>query len=186
MNSTIGLRTRTPIFVSLAIFSGFALLLGILVALVVIYSGVFNVAATVEDSAPLRWVLITAREASIQRRAQAIQSPALGAPELVENGFRIFRQDCAMCHTPPGRQVTSMSKGLNPAAPPLAELVDMNDAELFWVTKHGIRFTGMPAWGSTYGDKDIWSVVSFLRTTSNKQAANYDALDRRLSSGPSR
>lgn len=182
MNSIFAPGTGKPIIVALVIFSGLALLLGVLVAFAVIYSGIFNVAATVEDAAPLRWVLIATREASIKRHARAIQAPALGGAEEVESGFRIFRQECARCHTPPGRQTTLMSKGLNPQAPPLAELVeDMTDAELFWVTKNGIRFTGMPAWGSSENDQDIWNVVSFMRKSPNMKAADYDALDRRVS-----
>lgn len=174
-----------PIVVALVIFSGAALLVGVLAALAFIYSGIFNVAATVSDAAPLRWVLIATREASIERRAEEIQVPTLGSTEQVENGFRIFRQECAMCHTPPGRETTMMSKGLNPEALPAAELVaDMDDAELFWVTKYGIRFTGMPAWGSSHNEQDIWSVVAFLRTAPNMAAADYDALDRRLPPEP--
>jgi mono/diheme cytochrome c family protein len=159
--------------------------LGALTALAVIYSGIFNVAATVTDAPALRWLLITTREASIKRHARDIQAPALGGAEQVENGFRIFREACSMCHTPPGRAVTMMSKGLNPAAPPLAALVeDMTDVELFWVTKNGIRFTGMPAWAPSYTDQEIWDVVAFMRTSPNMKAADYDALDRRVSPAP--
>jgi len=157
--------------------------LGVLIAAGVIYSGIFNVAATVEDAPPLRWLLVTTREASVQRRARDIQAPAPGGAERVENGFRIFREVCAMCHTPPGRPATAMTKGLNPEAPALAELVeDMTDAELFWVTKNGIRFTGMPAWGSSHNDQEIWDVVAFMRTSPDMKAADYDALDRRVPS----
>lgn len=75
-----------------------------------------------------------------------------------------------------------MSKGLNPEAPPLAELVsDMTAAELFWVTKNGIRFTGMPAWGSSLTDQEIWDIVAFMKASSNMQAVDYDALDQRVS-----
>jgi mono/diheme cytochrome c family protein len=157
---------------------------GVLGAFAVIYSGIFNVAATVEDAVPLRWVLITAREASIKSHARAIQAPALDGAEQMESGFRLFRQECAMCHTPPGRPATIMAKGLNPQAPPLADLVDMTDAELFWVTKNGIRFTGMPAWVSSENDQNIWDVVAFLRTTANMKASDYDALDGRISPEP--
>ena len=158
---------------------------GVLVAFGVIYSGIFNVAATIEDAPPLRWVLIATREASIQRQARAIDAPPMGGPEQLDNGFRFFRQDCAMCHTPPGREPTMMAKGLNPLAPPLAELVeDMTDAELYWVTKNGIRFTGMPAWVSSHDDQDLWDVVAFMRRSPNMQAADYDSLDRRIPPGP--
>lgn len=157
---------------------------GALAAVGFIYSGLFNVAATVEDSAPLEWVLVTTREASIQRRAQAIQAPPSAGAERLENGFRFFRQECAMCHTPPGREPRMMAKGLNPQAPPLAELVEnMTDAELYWVTKNGIRFTGMPAWVSSHDDQYLWDVVAFMRT-SNMRAEEYDALDRRIPPEP--
>lgn len=163
---------------------GIGVVLAVLAALGVIYSGVFNVAATVEDAPPLRWALVTTREASIKRHARDIQAPAPGGTEQVENGFRVFREECAMCHTPPGRSPTMMAEGLNPQAPPLAELVDMNDAELFWVTKNGIRFTGMPAWRPSRTDREIWDVVAFMRTSPNMKAADYDALERRVATGP--
>ncbi|MBN9308786.1 MAG: cytochrome c [Devosia sp.] len=156
--------------------------LGGLGALAFVYSGFFNVAATTVDSAPLQWLLVTAREASIQLHARDIEAPTLGGAEQVERGFRFFRQECAMCHNPPGREPTAMSAGLNPKAPDLPELVeDMTDAELFWVTRNGIRFTGMPAWAtSSYGDEMIWDVVTYMRASVDMQAADYDALDQRL------
>jgi mono/diheme cytochrome c family protein len=163
---------------------GVGALLAVLAAFAVIYSGVFNVAATVEDAPLLRWALVATREASIRRHARDIQAPAPGGAEQVENGFRLFREACAMCHTPPGRPATPMTQGLNPAAPELADLVeDMSDAELFWVTKNGIRFTGMPAWGSSHNDPEIWDVVAFMRTSPDMKAADYEALDRRIPPG---
>ena len=174
---------RAEILPPLLAWLGILAVLGALTALAVMYSGIFNVAATVEDAAPLRWLLITTREASVQRHARAVQTPPppLGAPEQSQNGFRIFRKACAMCHTPPGRRATMMSKGLNPQAPPLAELVeDMTANELFWVTKNGIRFTGMPAWEASLDDQEIWDLVAFMRTSPKMQAADYDALDRRV------
>ena len=123
---------------------GISALLGVLAALAVIYSGIFNVAATVEDAPPLRWVFITTREASIKRHARDIQAPAPGGAEQVDRGFRLYRDMCVMCHTPIGRTPTPMAIGLNPLAPGFAEN-DMSAAELFWAAKNGIRFTGMPA-----------------------------------------
>jgi len=164
---------------------GIGIVLGVLVASAVIYSGLFNVAATVEDAPPLRWVLVATREASIRRHARDIQAPPPGMAGQVENGFRVFREACAMGHTPPGRPATPMTQGLNPEAPALAELVeDMSDAELFWATKNGIRFTGMPAWGSSHNDQEIWDLVAFMRTSLDMKAADYAALDRRVPSGP--
>lgn len=174
-------RGWRPIIAALVIYTVIGAVLGVFAAFVFIYSGLFNVAATVKDSPPLRWVLVSTREASVRRHAKAVAAPQLGKTQQVENGFRLFRDQCAMCHLPPGGQPTMMSKGLNPEAPPLTELAsDMNDAELFWVTKNGIRFTGMPAWTPSHGDQDIWNVVAFMRA-STTGAADYEKMDQRLS-----
>jgi mono/diheme cytochrome c family protein len=162
---------------------GISALLGVLAALAVIYSGVFNVAATVEDSPSLRWVFITTREASIKRHARDIQAPPVADTEHLANGFRLYRDACVMCHTPVGRTPTPMAKGLNPQAPTFEEN-DMTVAQLFWVAKNGIRFTGMPAWGSSRSDQDLWDAVGFVMTLPKMSAADYDALDRRIPSRP--
>lgn len=170
--------TRYAVTVLATVAAGVVIALAVMFA--VISTGVFNVAATVTDAPPLRWLLVATREASIRRHAQDIRVPVLGTEEQEENGFRLFRQECAMCHTPPGRPGTMMARGLNPAPPPLADLVDMTDAELFWVTKNGIRFTGMPAWVSSVPEQMIWDVVAFLRASQGMKAADYDALERSM------
>lgn len=74
----------------------------------------------------------------------SMQHPADAAH--LANGFKIYREDCVMCHAPAARQPTPMALGFNPQAPSFEEN-DMTVAQLFWVAKDGIRFTGMPAWG---------------------------------------
>ncbi|CAN5162496.1 hypothetical protein BH11PSE14_BH11PSE14_02350 [soil metagenome] len=162
---------------------GISLLLGVLAALAVIYSGKFNVAATVEDASALRWVFITTREASIKRHARDIQAPALSGVAQVERGFHLYREMCVMCHTPVGRTPSPMALGLNPQAPSFAEN-DMTAAELFWATKHGIRFTGMSAWGPSRSDQELWDMIAFIQVLPKMSAADYDALDRRIPTGP--
>lgn len=160
---------------------GILVVLGLLAALIFIYSGVFNVAATVEDAPPLRWLLVTTREASVQRHARGIEAPDLGGVERVERGFRIYRDLCAMCHAAPGREAFPMAKGLNPEAPTLVEEAEeMSAAELYWVTRNGIRFTGMPAWTGALRDREIWDVVAFMKRLPEMKPADYDALERRF------
>lgn len=157
---------------------GISAVLGVLAALAVIYSGIFNVAATVEDAPALRWVFIATREASIKRHAQDIQAPPVADADHLANGFKIYRENCVMCHTPTGRQPSPLALGLNPQAPSFKEN-DMTVAQLFWVAKNGIRFTGMPAWGPSLSDQDLWDAVGFAMTLPKLNAAEYDALDRR-------
>jgi|AntRauTorcE11898_2_1112593.scaffolds.fasta_scaffold00887_10 mono/diheme cytochrome c family protein len=149
----------------------------------VIYSGIFNVAATVEDAASLRWLLITTREASIKRHAQDIQASALAGAAQLERGFSLYRDTCVMCHTPVGRTPTSMAIGLNPQAPGFIE-IDMGAAELFWAVKNGIRFTDMPAGGPSRSDQELWDMIAFIQVLPKMSAADYDSLDRRIPPGP--
>jgi mono/diheme cytochrome c family protein len=152
--------------------------LGALGAAGVIFSGRFNVAATVTDAPLLRWMFVTVREGSIKFHARDIQAPAVADAAHLSNGFKIYREDCVMCHTPVGRKPSAMALGLNPQAPTFEEN-DMTVAQLFWVAKNGIRFTGMPAWAPSRSDQDLWDTVGFVMTLPKMSAADYDALDHR-------
>jgi hypothetical protein len=99
---------------------------GALITLILMYSGIFNVAATVVDSSPLNWALVTVREASIRLHSRDVQPAKPVAAADRDNGFRIYRQECAMCHTPIGRTPRPMAVGFNPQAPhfgPGADLI---------------------------------------------------------------
>lgn len=36
-------------------------------------------------------------------------------------------------------------------------------ARQFWIVKHGLKLTGMPAWGTTHDDNSLWALVAFVR-----------------------
>lgn len=150
-----------------------------------IYSGVFNVSTEWEDPALLKWVLVETREASVAAHAEGIQPPPLGGETQIANGFRSYREMCAVCHTPPGADDSPITQGLNPSPPDLTKQPDhaMSDAELFWVIKNGIRMTGMPAWGPTHGDAEIWDIVAFLKELPSIDAAKYQRLNEQTEKG---
>jgi mono/diheme cytochrome c family protein len=167
-----------PVLATIAVLA----ILGILTGLTVIYSGIFNVGATVSDARLLRWVLITTREASEIHQARSIRAPALGG---ADSGFRIYRDVCVKCHAAPGRTVPVIARGLNPPALDLRqEASEMSPAQLFWVTKNGIRFTGMPAWTATLTDAQIWDTVAFMKRLPQLKPDDYDALERRFPAAP--
>ena len=164
---------------------GSIITVAIFIGLTVMYTGAFNVATTWKDPALLRWILVTTRESSIERRAQAVQAPALDSESRVYNGFRSYREMCANCHTPPGSKQSPVAKGLNPTPPNLSkdEGHNMSTAELFWVIKNGIRMTGMPAWGPSHSDEELWDIVAFVEALPKISAADYRELDRRMLPG---
>lgn len=141
------------------------------------YSGWYDVAASSPHTGPMRWLLSTTARASIEQRAQAIDVPELESEALRLAGINDFEAMCADCHGAPGREPKPVGQGLNPPAPDLASVAARRSAsELFWVTKHGIRMTGMPAWGVTHADEDLWAVVALLTILPELDAAGYESM----------
>jgi hypothetical protein len=100
--------------------------------------------------------------------------PDLDDEALVLAGINDFDSMCIDCHGAPGKSPAAVGQGLNPSAPDLAESAgEMTPAELFWVTKHGIRMTGMPAWGATHDDGSIWPVIAFMTKLPGLDEAGY-------------
>ena len=158
---------------------GIVILLMAGLALAFIYSGVYNLAATEPHSGLERWVLHTTMRHSIRRHAEGIVAPALTEPSQIEAGFRHFRTMCVMCHGAPSAKRSELGQGLTPQAPHLAEKVhEWTPGELFWIVKHGIKMTGMPAWGPTHSDDDLWAVVAFLRQLPGLSPEDYQALEQ--------
>jgi cytochrome c553 len=63
-----------------------------------------------------------------------------------------------------------------PPPPSLATpLYPWTDQELFWIVRHGIKYTGMPAWPAVERTDEIWAMVAFIRQLANMDAASYRA-----------
>lgn len=141
------------------------------------YSGLYDVSASSPHGRLLTWLLSSTSDASIKRHAADIEVPALDDDALLLAGINDFDSMCAGCHGAPGREPEAVGKGLNPRAPDLAEeAAEMTPAELFWVTKQGIRMTGMPAWGATHDDDSIWPVVAFVTKLPGLDASAYQQM----------
>ena len=141
-----------------------ALLVTIAAVAIAIYAGVYNIAADVPHTQPVYWLLETARERSIEVRAKGVTVPSdLSDPKRIESGAGQYAEMCAGCHLAPGMKRTEISRGLYPRAPELRRKRHSTPAEDFWVVKHGLKMTGMPAWGVTHDDEILWDVVAFLR-----------------------
>ena len=141
------------------------------------YTGLYDVAASSPHSGFLNWLLSTTSHASVERRARDIEVPNLERSALILAGINDFKGMCAGCHGAPGQDPEAMGQGLNPPAPDLAEAAaEMTAAELFWITKNGIKMTGMPAWGASHDDNALWPVVAFLTQLPNLDAAGYQLM----------
>ncbi|HEX4954270.1 MAG TPA: cytochrome c [Thermoanaerobaculia bacterium] len=155
-----------------------ALVLVILGLLLFVYSGSYDVAASSSPGKAEEWLLESIRESGISSRAKGIKAPALGSPEQVQQGFELYRAHCVTCHGAPGAPPEELAMGLHPVPPGLSfpKVQKRPDAELFWIAKHGLKFTGMPGFGMMRSDEELWAVVAFVRKLPNLSPDDYQRM----------
>ncbi len=147
------------------------------IGLAVMYTGAYNVAATEPHSAVGAWILHTTMENSVRSHAKGIEVPASFTEEQVREGSGHFSETCAMCHGAPGEKPGEVGRGLRPEPPELSEAAEeLDPAQLFWIIKHGIKMSGMPAFGVVEKDDELWSIVAFLQKLPEMSPEEYQAM----------
>ena len=138
-----------------------------------VWSGLYNIGADDPHTRATYSLLESLRERSIESRASRLIVPDLSDPAKAIQGAGNYNAMCVGCHLKPGMSESELSKGLYPAPPNLSrEPVDV--AQAFWVIKHGIKASGMPAWGKSMDDAYIWNMAAFLQVLPTLDDAKYD------------
>lgn len=156
----------------------------ILVALVfviwAVYSGAYNVAASQDHRAIVRWAFETTMKTAVVDRAESIENPALD-DVMVAGGAVRYQAMCEHCYGAPGIEKSEWSQGMLPQPPHLPDAVpEWEPNEIFWLIKNGVRMSGMPAFGSTHSDDAMWQITAFVTRLPGMTAdeyASYDAGD---------
>lgn len=103
--------------------------------------------------------------------------PPLDDPAMALKGAGHYATSCMPCHGAPGHPRPLVVRRMVPEPPYLPGLVDTLEAdELFWVVKHGIKYTAMPAWVAQERDDEVWAMVAFLQRLPRLDAARFDAM----------
>lgn len=150
----------------------------LVIFLLFIYSGWYNVSANEQENWIMKWILNTTKDRSIEFRSKDITVSDLNDSSMLKEGFEHYNEMCVSCHGAPGLEETEVSVGLNPTAPYLVKVAkEIDPKELFWITKNGIKMTGMPAWGKTHSDEKIWAIVAFVKKLPNLTAEEYQKME---------
>jgi len=155
---------------------GGLIVLVLVLCVVVLRGGAYDVAADEPHWQVTQSVMEKVRSASIERRSADIEVPSLGDATLITAGAGNYDAMCAGCHLQPGVEATEMSRGLYPAPPNFVTRPPADAAAAFWVIKHGIKMTGMPAWGKSMDDEYVWGLVAFLKELPDTSADRYREL----------
>lgn len=144
------------------------------------YAGFYNVGATDAHMDIVQRSLESVMHRSVERHAseEVGDSPSLDDPQMIRTGAQHYREEgCIHCHGAPGKAQAEFARHMRPQPPAFAEArLGWSDAELFWIMKHGIKSTGMPAFGPTHEARELWAMVSFVRRLPEMSAEEFARL----------
>lgn len=169
-------RVRTALKY-LLVAAGVLILAGIFGGLFVMISGIVPIKAS-SGHWPLTAALLDfAKRRSVNTHTLGVKVPALDDQRLVLRGAGHYDFACEPCHGSPAVQQPRIATAMTPKPPDLrAAVLSMGPEDLFYIVKHGIKFTGMPAWPTQQRDDEVWAVVAFLRQLPGLQPSRYDFL----------
>jgi mono/diheme cytochrome c family protein len=140
-----------------------------------IYSGAYDIGADAPHWRGTAEGLELWRERSIEMHAPPLGSvPNLEDAALIAKGATHYAEMCTGCHLAPGMADTELRQGLRPIAPKLAEIPSRSPAQQFWIVKHGLKYSGMPAWGLTHDDGILWGIVAFVQKLPKMSPEEYN------------
>ena len=161
------------IVVGFAVFV-FALTLG---ALAFVWSGWYDISANVQHTQAVYSLLEQTMHQSVKLRATRIQAPPLDAPAMVSRGAACYLDKCVQCHGGPGVAQAEIGRSMQPLPGPLVDAsVKWRAEELYWITRNGIKMSGMPAWQHRLPDADLWALVAFMQRLPTLTAAEFRGL----------
>lgn len=141
-----------------------AALMGSGAAALVVWRGWYDVSATGGHIKPVYDFLELALRFSVRHQAADIAVPPLGDPAMVSRGAACYRDHCEQCHGGPGVAQGSVGMSLQPLPGPLVDAARRwQPGEIYWITRHGIKMSGMPAWEMRLPDADLWALTAFLQ-----------------------
>ncbi|VUD41300.1 Cytochrome c-552 [Thalassocella blandensis] len=148
-------------------------------ALLVAYSGVYNIAASRGHPAWLNWFLTVGMHRSVQVNSQNIKVPDIDDEKLAPLGAAHFHSGCAVCHGAPGMRINPVFDHMLPSPPNLSEEVSQwKKRELFWIVRHGLQYAGMPGWSGHAREDEVWPIVAFLSVLPDLSEQEYKTLSQ--------
>lgn len=143
-------------------------------AFVIAASGVIPIKASSGHWAITAWFLHFSMKRSVVLHSMGTKVPPLDDPGLALKGAGHYETGCRPCHGSVEISEPRIPRQMTPHPPYLPSRIgNWEPEELFYIVKHGVKFTGMPAWPAQHREDEVWAVVSFLLTLPGLGAAEY-------------
>ena len=148
----------------------------VLGAILFAWSGLYDIAATEPHWGVTVSLIDLLRDRSIAVHSEGVQAPNLDGPQYREAAAGHYHGMCRLCHGAPGASANEFAKGLYPPPPDLTSAAvqeTRSTAEMYWIVKHGIKMTGMPAFGPTHDEPELWGLVALVREMADMTPEGY-------------
>ena len=148
-------------------------------AIIFAWFGIYNVAATEPHWGITSFFIEMLRDRSIAVRSGDIRVPNINDEKLSKAGFSHYHEMCRLCHGAPGYPQAEFAEGLYPPPPSMTSgdiQEALNDAKIYWIVKHGIKLTGMPAFGPTHDEEELWGLVALAKEMPRMSPEHYRQL----------
>jgi cytochrome c553 len=156
--------------------AAWGILVGI-VGFIVAASGVMPIKASSGHWPITAWFLNFSMERSVATHSAPIKAPHLDQPGWVQRGAAHYHTACRPCHGSPQVPRPRIANAMTPHPPYLPPVIpEYGSEDLFYIVKHGVKFTGMPSWPAQKRDDEVWAMTAFLREYASLDAAEYDRL----------
>ena len=170
---------RTLVTVSVTLVASFAVAAA--GAAVFVTTGAYNIGADDHHTKLTLAMIEQLRERSIEARIRGLEIHAISDPARIAAGAQHYAALCAGCHLAPGVTKSDVRPGLYPHPPNLAQGEMQAEQRAFWIIKHGIKMSAMPAWGKSLDDDAIWDIVAFVRKLPGMTPQTYRELSQGVS-----
>ena len=142
----------------------FTLLVCVAGVFAVSHLGLYPIGADNPPSSLERSLSMRAMDVYADKHKPEMENPIQPTTANLIDGARLYEAHCALCHGGAAAKISPMRDQFNPPVPQLiAHVPEDEDSWIFWVTKHGVRMTGMPSWTGILSDDQMWTVAAFIK-----------------------
>ncbi|WP_455274241.1 c-type cytochrome [Rhizobium herbae] len=144
--------------------------------LIAVWAGIIDVRASTGHWRITDWFLHWVMRSSVRTAALGTQVPPF-TQAMLPLAAGHYETGCASCHGSPTMPRPRTIENMLPPPPDLKQVIGTwSETQLFEIVKHGVRYTGMPAWPALERDDEAWAMVAFLRGYPSLDQSAYQRL----------
>lgn len=148
-----------------------------------LYMGYYNISANEPHMNFVEDIIHEVKENSIRHHTKDIIKPAISSEQTMSTGFQHYDSMCVQCHAAPGISESEISEGLYPGPPLFPDDLEeeMGIEQIYWITKNGIKLSGMPGFGTTHSEEELWAIAAFVNELPEISEQKYQELKKKNS-----